>query len=59
MLRTAKASGTTGAPVLCIPMVFPDVVVAAFTVGWVFKVRGLTPALLMLKVSEAMDAVNR
>ena len=43
----------------CIPTVFPDVVVAAFTVGCAFRVSGLTPLLLVLKVSEFIDAVNR
>ena len=58
-LRIAKASGTIGAPVPCIPTVFPDVVVAAFTVGCAFRVSGLTPLLLVLKVPEFIDAVNR
>ena len=53
-LRTAKASGTTGVPVLCIPTVFLDVVcvVAAFASGVVCGivciVSELTPMVFKL-----------
>jgi len=55
-IRIAKTIPAIGIPVFCIPTVL---VVAAFTCGFELMLREFTPILFMLKVSDAIDALNR